>query len=70
MIELKGKPRELCMEESCEGRTGKVGWCQVVKSVNVCLRKCGSYAIGNREHQKDFEPGSGDYPSVLRMRLA
>lgn len=38
VVKLKIK---LCVEESREGGTGKVSWCQVVKSMNVFLRECG-----------------------------
>lgn len=70
MIALKDNPSELCTEDSCEGRAGKVSWCQVVNPVNVFLRKSGSYGIGDREHQKEFEQGSEDNQAVLFMRLA
>lgn len=70
MMALKDNPFELCVEDSCEGRAGKVSWCQVVKPVNIFLRKCGSYGVHNREHQKEFEQGSKDNQAVLFMRLA
>lgn len=57
------------MGESCDVMTGQESWHQVVKSVNVFLRKCSFYAIGNGGHQKVFELGIKDNQTVLFMRL-